>query len=241
MEIARVLLIYGLLLGGSMIFALPFVWMIGTSFKVDREMFGEKITLWPMTPIPATKSPYLDTRYYRAPDDGRYEQVRPMILDVLKNVNLSVPDYVDGRAKAAEVLAPGMFKRLAGRLPTAVWQKPEDELLAAVRGGITSELIEETRRNVMREFTLGQVRVRSEDLQEAEVTQGHALSKFWTVGTKAGARLVDIQGGATEQANVVYDFSAGTDTEVRLSRTLDLPFRAERLFRVMIFLRPDDS
>jgi ABC-type glycerol-3-phosphate transport system permease component len=51
MATGRWLLIYGLLLGGSIIFSLPFVWMIGTSFKVDREMFGEEITFLPMRPV----------------------------------------------------------------------------------------------------------------------------------------------------------------------------------------------
>jgi hypothetical protein len=60
----RWLLIYGLLLGGSIIFSLPFAWMIGTSFKVDREMFGEQITFLPMRPVPAAASPYLDEHYF---------------------------------------------------------------------------------------------------------------------------------------------------------------------------------
>ncbi|RKY25447.1 MAG: carbohydrate ABC transporter permease, partial [Planctomycetota bacterium] len=32
--VARILVIYGLLAGGAVIFTLPFVWMVGTSFKV---------------------------------------------------------------------------------------------------------------------------------------------------------------------------------------------------------------
>ncbi|HMP74498.1 MAG TPA: hypothetical protein PKE55_14665, partial [Kiritimatiellia bacterium] len=63
LTLARALTIYGLLVGGSIVFSLPFLWMIGTSMKVDREMFGETITFLPQTPVPAPVSPYFDTRY----------------------------------------------------------------------------------------------------------------------------------------------------------------------------------
>ena len=55
--IARTLVLYGLLVGGSAVFTLPFLWMVGTSFKVDREMFTERLTLFPGRPIPAQTRP----------------------------------------------------------------------------------------------------------------------------------------------------------------------------------------
>jgi ABC-type glycerol-3-phosphate transport system permease component len=63
--ILRNFCVYALLLGGALVFSWPFLWMATTSFKVDREMFAEGIRLWPQRPIPATRSPYAATRYYR--------------------------------------------------------------------------------------------------------------------------------------------------------------------------------
>ena len=115
-RVSRALLIYGLLLGGAVVFALPFVWMIGTSFKVDREIFGGKITLFPMRPVPARASPYLDARYYPEPDDENYPRVRPVIEQML----------ADAGAGEAEIFAPGLYQRLQQVLPAADWEKPDE-------------------------------------------------------------------------------------------------------------------
>jgi ABC-type glycerol-3-phosphate transport system permease component len=63
-EFSRASWIYVLLIVGAIIFSWPFLWMATTSIKIDREMFGEKIHLWPHRPIPQVKSPYIDQRFY---------------------------------------------------------------------------------------------------------------------------------------------------------------------------------
>jgi ABC-type glycerol-3-phosphate transport system permease component len=51
-EFSRVSWVYALLIAGAIIFVWPFLWMATTSMKIDREMYGEKIHLWPQRPIP---------------------------------------------------------------------------------------------------------------------------------------------------------------------------------------------
>ena len=241
LKTARVLTIYGLLLGGSAVFALPFAWMLGTSFKVDREMFGSRITIWPMRPVPAARSPYVDRRYFARPQTPAYETIRPVICDALSAVPLPFPAYTEGLNTAIDTLAPGLFGRLQDRMPIAAWRKPAAELNAMVHAAVTSELVEETANKVYRHLTFGQVRVRSMDLQEVDVTQGRPLSQFWEIDAQTPARLVDLDNAPTEQADLVYDFGLHKDAEIRLARTLKLPFSVERLFRVQIYVRPDDS
>ena len=229
--LSRALLIYGLLVGGAVVFALPFAWMIGTSFKVDREIFGGKITIFPMRPDPVAASPYMDARYYRAPDDADYARVRPVIDQVLAEAGLG----------DADILAPGLFERLQQVLPAADWIKTDAELGAAARARLTPELIGDVRDNVARALLLGPVRVRSVDLQEADLTEGAPVSAFWTVEGAASARLVDETNATPPAAALNYDFGEQRDAEIKLTASLDLPFAADRLHRVTLFLRPDDS
>lgn len=59
------LIIYFLLVTGTIIFSLPFVWMVCTSIKVDRELFPEKLTIFPKPPHAIPQSPYIDREYYK--------------------------------------------------------------------------------------------------------------------------------------------------------------------------------
>lgn len=237
---ARWLLIYGLLLGGSIIFSLPFVWMIGTSFKVDREMFGEQITFLPMRPVPATASPYLDEHYFPQPRGKLYEVVRPVIEDALGGLDLGLPEFTARREAAVQTLTPGIFQRLQQVLPAATWKAPESERTQAIRQRITPELAQETVRKVYRRLSFGGVRVRSYDLQEVDVTAGAPLSSFWSIEGTTAARLVDGAEGKTPIADLVYQFPE-RGGEIRLTRTITLPFPVDRLHRLQLFMRPDDS
>ena len=49
------LVTYALLLAGSVVFSLPFLWMVGTSMKVDRELFTGDLRLFPQSPRPPSK------------------------------------------------------------------------------------------------------------------------------------------------------------------------------------------
>jgi ABC-type glycerol-3-phosphate transport system permease component len=218
-HLARVLVIYGLLLGGGLVFSLPFLWMVGTSFKVDREMFGEKIAFWPMRPAPATSSPYLDERYFAKPRSPRWEQARDLV-----------------EAKVGPVLAPGVFTRLEDTLPNTFWQGDWAPELAR---HITDDLLQEVRQKIERRFTFGAVRVRSYDLQEVDMTTGAPVSQFWTV--EGPARLVDFEESGVPVADLAYEFAQQRGGEIRLTKRLALPFTVDRLHRIQIFLRPDDS
>ncbi|HIE10275.1 MAG TPA: carbohydrate ABC transporter permease [Kiritimatiellae bacterium] len=238
---ARILVIYGLLAGGALVFSLPFVWMVGTSLKVDREMFGEKITLLPMRPVPRDRSPYLDERYYRAPRTDRYRRVTEHIRSRLSAMELPVPREVAGKAEAVDILARGVFRKLERILPARVWGRPDAELAERIRQEVTPGLAEEIVAHVFRHLAFGPVRVRSFDLQESDMTAGRTVASFWTIESNVPARLVDRPGAKTLQADLHYDFTPNRRGLIRLRADIALPFSVERLFRIQLFLRPDDS
>ncbi len=227
--LARSLALYALLIAGSAVFALPFIWMIGSSFKVDREMFGDRITLMPARPVPAQTSPYFDTAYFKTGNNPAFRELRPFLLTL---------PAVRG-APEPEALAPGVFKRLQQILPRSVWSAPPEELRAAVSNAVDSALVGEVTRQILRHLSFGSVRVRSFDVQEKEVTAGRPLSEFWQV--KSGDAHFVERNETVPAADLAYDFTAPGRQEVVLERTFDLPFPAERLFRIQISLTPDDS
>ncbi len=237
--IARVLVIYGLLLGGAILFSLPFVWMIGTSFKVDREMFSGKLTFWPMQPIPVRASPYLDTRYFDEPDDSEYPAIEPELLSAIARESAALPPNIRDEKNVSAIIAPGIYKRLRETIPTTAWSGPQDALLTEINSRINSELVDETTRKIYRHLSLAGVRVRSLDLQEMDLTSGHRISDFWQL--EGPATLDDGEEGATKLADIVYNFPEKKGGEIRLTRTLTLPFPVDRLHRIQLFMRPDDS
>ena len=239
--VARILVIYGLLAGGAVIFTLPFVWMVGTSFKVDREMFGERITLFPMRPVPRDRSPYLDDRYFRVERSERYRRAEPVIRRLLGSMTLTVPPDTSGAERAVEILLPGVFRKLEGILPGRLWKAPDEVLGRELEKRLGPELVAGVVERVYRHLALGQVRVRSYDLQETEVTAGTPISSFWRLQSNIPALLRESRDGSTRHADLVYDFRPDRRGVIRLQADVHLPFRVERLYRTQIFLRPDDS
>lgn len=234
-SILRAVILYGLLIAGSAVFALPFIWMIGSSFKVDREMFGEKLTLWPQRPVPAGVSPYLD-----AATPHQNSPALAPVTAALRELDLDLPVTVTHRDRAIDVLAPAVSDRLRDTLPRAVWDLPPAERDARLRDATTPELAAETTRRLLRQLVFGPVRVRSIDLQEADLTAGTPIPDFWTL-EQGPARWLPYKAGTETHAALAYDFSAGTADSIVLTRTLDLPFPEDRIFRIQLSITPDDS
>ena len=233
-SMARVLVIYGLLIGGAAIFSIPFVWMIGTSLKVDREMFGEKITLLPRRPVPAVTSPYVDHHYYAPPASTEAMRIKPWALERLAALQHDAPP---------EALFPGIYKRLRDVLPGAIWKKDDDALAAEIADRIDTNMVAEVYRTIYRPLMLGPVRVRSVDLQEQDMTSDQPLSSFWQVDSTSPAGIRDVEDPNGVAGILAYDFSASKrrDETIELSSTMALPFAAERLFRIQLSIPPDDS
>jgi ABC-type glycerol-3-phosphate transport system permease component len=241
LRLMRHLLVYGLLLAGAAAYSFPFLWMASTSVKVDRELYTGDIRLIPITPVPRAQSPYIDDRYYERPGDARAEWLLPKLKELAGSSGFRVPQEVS-REAAEEQVARGLYQRLAQRIPKALWDGDDRQaLLAAAAGEVTAEVVKEIFENVYRAFTLGRILVRSQELQEEELEKDKPFAERLDNLTPQTATLVEreIKEKAQRFAVVRYDFSAGDC--VRLSRTFELPFEAERLQRIRVSLQPDDT
>lgn len=242
-SILRAVFLYGLLLAGSAVFALPFIWMIGSSFKVDREMFGQKLTLFPRRPVPAVVSPWLDPNALPDPATSLSRRSIPVIADRLRSMELGLPPSITDTGSAIPILAPAVFSRLRDTLPRAVWDLPDPGFAERLRIEITPELVADTSHRLLRRLVFGPLRVRSIDLQEADLTAGTPISGFWTleVAGDATADWLPHDESPDTHADLAYAFSGKPTNTLVLSRTLDLPFPVDRLARIQLSITPDDS
>src|SRR5687767_9990716 len=105
------LCIYALLIGGSLVFMWPFLWMATTSVKLDREMFGGTFRLWPQTPVPTAKSPYIDTLYYEDAAATKIPGLASAIVTHLRNSQIQLPTDIE-REPALQETAQGILDKL---------------------------------------------------------------------------------------------------------------------------------
>ncbi len=235
-EFCRNVWIYALLIVGSLVFAWPFLWMATTSVKMDREMFGEKIHLWPQRPIPQVKSPYVDTRYYDDLTGARMNELLPVLEDHLQKMDYAWPPEID-RAVAIEQVARGLYMKLQNTIPIDVWNSTAlpAEAIKRVDAAMVSDVLGEIRRALL----FGQLRARSYDLQEDQLVAPDKVSTAWQVGGTGEARLAQIDDPHDPHAELRYDFTRGD--RIELSQTFHTSFPIDRLYRIELYLRNDDT
>jgi len=238
MKFLRTFLVYFLLIGGSVIFAWPFLWMAATSVKLDREMFSEQMRLLPQSPIPAAHSPYIDTRFFASSSDAYKLRLISDIAKHLDRMNYAWPPDVD-RNDAIEQVARGLFKKMADTLPKSVWALPAGTLEEEMWKQVDDKSIGEMIRQVYRSFAIGQFRARSYDLQDDRLVAAEQVATTWQVGGNADATLVQNSDAADPFAQLHYDFTKG-DT-VTLSGTFTTSFPVQKLYQLQLYFRSDDS
>ena len=238
MKILRLLLIYFLLVAGSVVFVWPFLWMAATSAKLDRELFSESLTVWPERPIPRLQSPYLDDRLFENLRGPRLEEAVGLIEKALGAVDYSWPaDFP--RNELLHQTARGIYGRLLNILPGEDWELSHDELRARIGPHISTPLISEVVGQLRRALCLGAFRAQSYDQEENLLVPATAAATAWQVDGPARAQLLQNDTPNEPKAELRYDFSRG-DT-IRLSQTFHTTFPLERLHRLQLSLQSDDT
>src|SRR6478672_7903110 len=217
----RRLLIYVLLFAASLLFAWPFIWMVGTSIKLEREVLSNRSSVLPEQPIPRSKSPYLDDRMF-AHADGPHRDEAIAILEEQLHSHVW-PSQVDPEI-ARQQVARGIYER---------WSDSGEQLRAALTAAIAPDLIDSVFGQLRRVLLIGQLRARSTELQEDELVAGSDATTKWIV---SGPGALSQKADASEFS---YDFSS--DSKVTLSQTFTTSFPIERLRRLQFYFQPDDS
>ncbi len=231
-------MVYGLLIIGSLIFMWPFLWMATASVKVDRELFAEDAGLWPMTPYPRKASPFLETRGIDSLSHPRKADVLPALEAYLAPRVGPWPGSVTP-AEANPVLAKAVFKRIKKLAPDDWWYLDTPDLITNLQSLITPSILTAERANVLRGLVIGQLVLRSFDLQEKIAIVPDRIEESWTIGGSGKANFAEKAEVADQGRMLEYDFASGGS--VTLTTTVDAGFDLDRLQRVQLFLRPDDT
>jgi multiple sugar transport system permease protein len=226
----RRLLVYVLLIAGSLVFAWPFIWMVGTSVKLEREVLSNRSRIFPERPIPRVKSPYLDDRMFsEVTGPGRDEAIAIIEQQIRSH---AWPPEIDGE-NARQQVARGIYERLVGLIPDERWSDSREQLRVALTAAIAPDLIDNVFGQLRRVLLIGQLRARSTELQEDKLVFGSDATTKWIV---AGPGALSQKADASEFS---YNFSA--DSKVTLSQTFTTSFPIERLRRLQFYFQPDDS
>lgn len=234
----RRLVIYLLLALGSAVFAWPFIWMVSTSAKLDRELFRERPGVLPQSPRPRLQSPYIDDRLFAYVSGPHMDRVLPIIEAQLTSADYNWPADVD-RNIAIKETARGIYARLLTTIPRQHWDLSNEELGREIASFISPASVADVLNQLRRAFCVGQLRVRSYDLQEDQLVASENAASAWQINGTANAELK--QGGSPAEsfAELHYDFARGG--VVRLSQTFETSFPISRLHRVQLYLRNDDT
>ncbi|HEY3661617.1 MAG TPA: ABC transporter permease subunit [Chthoniobacterales bacterium] len=238
MKTLRTLVIYLLLIGGSLVFVWPFLWMAATSAKLDRELFSETIHFLPQRPIPRLQSPYVDDRLYADLQGPHLENALGLIEKDLGSLNYSWPNDLE-RTVLIRQSARGVYTRLLNVLPGEVWEWPPAQLDARLKSEISPALVAEIVAQLRRVFCLGAFRAESYDQQEDVLVPADKAATAWQIGGDAAAQLVP--GGLPNESNAElrYDFSKGD--RVTLTQIFHTSFPLARLHRLQLSLRYDNT
>jgi multiple sugar transport system permease protein len=221
--------IYVLLIIGSLIFAWPFIWMVGTSIKLEREVLSNRSRIFPERPIPRLKSPYIDDRIFANVTGPRHDEAIAIIEEQIRG--RTWPAKVDPEI-ARQQVAHGIYERLLGTIPYERWSNSSEPLRATLAGAITPDLIDSVFGELRRVLAIGQLRARSTELQEDQLVSASAASKWNVAGPGTLSQKAD-------RAEFSYDFSSAD--KVTLSQTFTTSFPIERLRRLQFYFQPDDT
>lgn len=247
-------LLHFVLIFGSLVFALPYFWLVGTSWKLDKEVQSEKVSILPQKPEPRLVSPYIDPRQFPAierPEEvGRHRWTEWMQATLERELGAVVDAWLAaGETRIAGLdpdalrreLIEGAFKRLANVLPHDDWNTlDEASFAAAVRARMKPAEVGEFFEQSYRYFAVGKVLLKDLSYRIHDLTGQTPVPQLWTVDEGAEVVRIEPRIEAERPVGVLhYDFAQGDAFE--MSALLDLPVAADAWKRLNISFRRDQT
>jgi len=248
-------LLHAVLIGGSVVFALPFVWLAGTSWKLDKELQTEDVRILPTLPQARPVSPYIDenTFSFERPESIPKDRWDGFIRSTVESeIDSAVATWTDSRTAYVDAntlrdqLRGGVFKRLRSMLPPAEWDGDQASLQTAIRKTITPPVITEVFEQAYRYVALGKVILKDRQYRIYDLTGDKAIEQLWT---RELGPLKTIEPRVENGRNVGvlhYDWSdqqaSGSDRPtIIVSGMFELPVDFTDFQRLDVSFRRDES
>lgn len=239
---------HSVLVALAFIFSYPFIWMVATSAKVDREMFSEDRSLLPRAPRPRPRSPYVDTSEFpppSLPDDlvpTRARQLVPILIASLSNYvaasQSAFPDLTLPHAQAEAV--EGLWERLLALTPHTLWTNPAVTPTTLATRVLRPQELSAVLARASRRFSLRVAMARDDALTVHTLAPSIPFVQQWRALQPSLVSLVPRVEDDLPCVDVAYVFTPPTN-ELLLQGTFELPFPASNLFQFSLAYRPDDT
>jgi len=244
--LARRLTLYALLVGGSVLFSIPFAWLLLSSFKTNDEQFRDPPTWLPRTPSAATASPYVARDEFepvgrpRACPRMRWDEVRPALLDATaKAVDAAkLPPHSAPADELRSEMLEGIFLAAARNVADQAWFESVETLLEKWSRQLTPSLIANCRDKAYKRFLIGPLRAKSIEQQEETLRRAEPTASVWQA---QGCTLANQTTEGRPCALLSYDFAKSGKREATLSAVLPLGFPVAKMKKLILSLRPDHS
>lgn len=240
----RRVFLHVVLVTGSFVFAVPFIWLFTTSCKVSDEMYPPR---WlPQIPDGVVKSPYIQIRENEVPmqpvgvaDDDWNRLVGPIenaITNRLVDMGGRLPELYQGYLRERD-LALGVFSRILKRAPDELFEKNEAVAGSWFAEQVTEEVVREVFDLVYRRAAVSDVSLHGWDVSlERPTENGHFP---WEV-VAGDARLVDRTTGLQRAAKEIH-YSFEEEGTFQVQCVLPMNMAPENLKRVVVRNHGDRS
>lgn len=242
---ARNIVLHAALIAGSLVFAMPFFWLLSTSCKVPDEMYPPK---WlPQVPPGVVESPYValreNERVQRPVGVSRddWERTNGPIQHAITEKLLSLADQLPEfyRPYLEEpALAEGIFNRLLKRAPEELFAKVPDFAAGWFADRMDAKLASEVFETVYRRVAVSEVVLHGWDVVTVEhPTAGEHFP--WRVVSGDAVLIPRYQGLLRPAKEVRYTFAQNRSFVLEI--VLPITMNPENLKKIAVSLHGDRS
>jgi len=241
--------LHGTLLLGAVVFALPFIWLVSTSFKYPEETFVYPPRWLPATPEPVSASPYLATD--RATEIDRQDKATREHQALHETAWQAVRGHLPAASSAfepaalREAILPAVLARARAMRPGGDPDEPvnsaEATLVAELPPTVLAAVVRERWRAVYRGLHLGPVTVYDRARRATRLASPKGASDGWQSASSGVTFRVLPPGPADAASSTVVSYQWGHSEVLTLTRALPLALDPKDLHSVSLPMRQDRS
>ncbi len=241
-------LLHGALALGSVVFSLPFLWLLSTSAKEEREVF-----VWPPEPMPRVPesvgaSPWIDRQAFRPPrrpegmSGAEWKDKGFVIVEALESeTSRMLSERNSGSSLPPEAIveiAQGVWAQTALRIPEETWKSEPEEIARNLAATVTESGLNEIADEVRRRLIFGDVRLGSWAI-DRELVSGEGANNGWRFADDGSVSMTDIVDAGKD--GLLVDYRVSEDEKIVFTNEFALPFDPSEFKRVIFAYRGDAS
>ena len=232
------------LIAGSILFSVPFVWLGSTSCKVADEMYPPR---WiPQIPAKVVKSPYIQLRPNEHADrpaqvsEANWLRLAKPIMQAITGVLVAnesqFPEFYRPHLKEPD-MAEGIFARILKRAPDEVFDRDEASAVAWFTQNTDTAIAREVFDAVYRRMALSDVVFHGLDVTVEQATADHKFP--WKVERGDVELITRMEGLRRPAQEVRYSFEK--NDSFALSTVLPRHMAADNLKKIAVSVNADRS